>query len=378
MLDLENLTKTFVSRHDQRNEPALKGVSFSVREGEFFTLLGPSGCGKTTTLQCIAGLEDPDSGVIRIGNDVVYDTQHHVSVPANHRGLGMVFQSYAIWPHMTVIENVAFPLVHGTRSESSSRARARALAALEMVELAHLAERPAPLLSGGQQQRVALARAIVHEPRLLLLDEPLSNLDARLRETMRTELRSLVKQLGTTTLFVTHDQIEAVGMSDKIVLMRDGLIVQQGTPREICTRPADVFVAEFIGQNNLVGATLTRRGNAPLATTALGDVHCVANDDVREGARGVLVIHPRAIAVDTGSGPEDDNRFTASVTEAVFLGDQLDVALRIGDDVTLRASFSPFEGIHPGETLNIRIPARLCTVVSGDIGHAGATRDVGR
>ncbi len=367
MLELTQLTKTYPSQLTQRNEPALKGVSFSVREGEFFTLLGPSGCGKTTTLQCIAGLEDPDTGNIRIGDDTVFDHASGTCVPANKRGLGMVFQSYAIWPHMTVVENVAFPLVHGTARERGAAARRRALQALEMVELGHLADRPAPLLSGGQQQRVALARALVHEPRLLLLDEPLSNLDARLRETMRIELRNLVKKLGTTTIFVTHDQVEAVGMSDTIVLMRDGNIIQSGSPRDICMRPNDVFVAEFIGQNNLLPATL--RGDH--AQTAIGALRCVANDDVAEGSAAVLVIHPRAILAHDAQPAADDNLLDAVVDDAVFLGDQLDVSLRVGDTV-LRAAFSPFTALARGDRLSIRIPASLCTMVRDDPSRQGA------
>ncbi len=377
MLELENLTKSFDSRHQQRNEPALKGVSFRVCEGEFFTLLGPSGCGKTTTLQCIAGLEDPDTGRIRIGGDWVFDAQAGTSLPANHRGLGMVFQSYAIWPHMTVLENVSFPLVHGVRRCPSSQVRPRAIQALEMVELGHLADRPAPLLSGGQQQRVALARALVHEPRLLLLDEPLSNLDARLRETMRTELRHLVKNLGTTTIFVTHDQVEAVGMSDKIALMREGLVVQEGTPRDICMRPNDVFVAEFIGQNNLVDASLTQGPPNAVARTSFGEVHCNANDDVAVGERAVLVVHPRALVLGDDGGADHENRFHATVADVIFLGDQLDVALQVGEQV-LHASLDPFSDLRVGDTVELRLPAERCTVVRGDIAHAGSTRDMGR
>ena len=367
MLSVGNLTKTFPAHAGQGRVEAVKGVSFDVREGEFFTLLGPSGCGKTTTLQCIAGLEDPDSGEIRIANETVFSSDRGVGVPANRRGLGMVFQSYAIWPHMTVIENVAFPLLYGVHKTSFGKARPMALKALEMVELGHLADRPAPLLSGGQQQRVALARAIVHEPRLLLLDEPLSNLDAKLRETMRSELRRLVEKLGTTTIFVTHDQIEAIGMSDEIVLMRDGLIVQQGTPREICMRPESAFVAEFIGQNNLVGGRVLGVRPDTRVETAFGVVDCTPNDALGEGSRAVVVVHPRTVSIhpDLPHGGGRANVFRGTVTELSFLGHELEVTVSL-EGHRLNASLNPFEELRIGQTVHLELPAEFCTVVPAD------------
>ena len=196
--------------------PAVRGVSFTVPDGSFYTLLGPSGCGKTSTLRAIAGLERPSAGEIVIGNDVVFSSKASITVPPHRRDIGMVFQSYAIWPHMTVLENVRFPLEKGRRRLPKQQAKQMAMRALDMVQLGHLAERPATLLSGGQQQRVALARAVALEPKVLLLDEPLSNLDAKLRVEMRRDVKELVGRLGITTVYVTHDQVEALSMSDQI------------------------------------------------------------------------------------------------------------------------------------------------------------------
>lgn len=367
MLVLENLKKTYISRVNSRRERALKGISLEVKEGEFFTLLGPSGCGKSTTLQCVAGLENPDSGTIRIDGETVFSRAAEKNVAANKRGLGMVFQSYAIWPHMTVSENVCFPLIHGKRRYPAGEIKKRALDALEMVQLAHLAERPAPLLSGGQQQRVALARALVHEPKLLLLDEPLSNLDARLRDEMRTELRSLVKRVGTTTVFVTHDQTEAVGMSDRIVLMRRGRIVQEGTPRDICVRPRNAFVAEFIGQNNLVRGRVLERSSCLMVDTPLGVLRCTASESPQESEDVVVVIHPRAITVnETDNAVEEgSNVLQADVASTTFLGDQLDVIARVGEQ-HLHVSASPFSTISEGEKCTLSLPIDLCAAVPAD------------
>src|SRR6187551_822991 len=236
MLKVVNLKKTYTSEAGKVG--AVEGVDFEVQAGEVFALLGPSGCGKTTTLRCIAGLETPDSGQIWIGDRPIYDDRTKLIVPVYRRGVGMVFQSYAIWPHMTVFDNVAFPLVRGGFRVSKSEVKERVNNALRLVQMDGFGDRPAPLLSGGQQQRVALARALVYEPQVLLLDEPLSNLDAKLREDMRGEIADLVKRLQITTLFVTHEQIEALTMSDKIGLMRDGCIVQEGTPSEIYGAPS--------------------------------------------------------------------------------------------------------------------------------------------
>ena len=228
----------------------MRDFSLSVGRGEFVTLLGPSGCGKTTTLRCVAGLERPDAGEIRIGDEVVASAGRGIYLYPEHRNIGMVFQSYAVWPHMTVFENVAYGL--RVRRIAAAEIRERTTRALELVGLDHLAERYATKLSGGQRQRVALARAIVYEPRVVLFDEPLSNLDAKLREQMRIELVRLQQEVGITSIYVTHDQAEALVMSDRVVVMDKGVIQQIDDPQTIYARPANTFVANFIGVANLM------------------------------------------------------------------------------------------------------------------------------
>ena len=233
---------------------AVEGVSFEVRPGEQLTLLGPSGCGKTTTLRAIAGLERPTSGAIRIGGKSAYASAERINVPAEKRGLSMVFQSYAIWPHMTVFDNVAYGL--RVRRHSAQEIRDKVRQALDLVQMGAFEERQASQLSGGQQQRVALARACVFSPSVLLFDEPLSNLDAKLRADMRIELRELQHRLGITSVYVTHDLEEALAMSDRIVVMRNGRIEQTGSPAEIYNLPRNAFVADFVGSSNLIQGRL--------------------------------------------------------------------------------------------------------------------------
>jgi iron(III) transport system ATP-binding protein len=233
---------------------AVSGVSFQVRPGEQLTLLGPSGCGKTTTLRAIAGLERPSAGSIRIGGTTVYSSAQGINMPAEKRGLSMVFQSYAIWPHMSVFDNVAYGL--RVRRVGAREIDTKVREALALVQMAGFERRPASQLSGGQQQRVALARACVFSPQVLLFDEPLSNLDAKLRADMRIELRELQHRLGVTSLYVTHDLEEALAMSDRIVVMRDGAIEQIGSPSDIYNLPRNAFVADFVGSANLIRGRL--------------------------------------------------------------------------------------------------------------------------
>src|SRR5436190_11700372 len=256
LLEVVDLVKTFAAAKGELRGRvfAVDHVSLEVQEGELFTLLGPSGCGKTTTLRSIAGLEIPDGGTISLGGRVLFSSTTKVKVPANQRGLGMVFQSYAIWPHMNVFENVAFPLKVLPRGKRPGRSelRARVERALAVVKLEQLASRDATALSGGQQQRLALARALVMEPALLLLDEPLSNLDAKLRHLLRFELKRLQRELKITTVYVTHDQSEALALSHEIAVMKDGRIQQIGSPRDIYERPSSAFVADFVGSTNFL------------------------------------------------------------------------------------------------------------------------------
>lgn len=240
MIEISALSKRY-----GQGQPILQGVSLSIRKGEFFTLLGPSGCGKTTLLRCIAGLEHAEQGAIEIAGNRVFDAERQRYVPPEKRNIGMVFQSYAIWPHMSVLENVAFP----ARVRGYADALAQAREALRIVEMASFADRPASQLSGGQQQRVALARAIAGKPDVLLLDEPLSNLDAALREQMRGELRKLQVELGITTILVTHDQSEALSMSDRIAIIDSGRISEIGTPESVYRTPTSAFGASFLGDS---------------------------------------------------------------------------------------------------------------------------------
>src|SRR5881392_359401 len=254
-LEVTDLRKQFAI-----GRPAIDGVSFAVPAGEIVVLLGPSGCGKTTTLRCVAGLEHPTDGEISIAGRIVSSPANGILVPPRLRELGMVFQSYAVWPHMTVRQNVIYPLKH--RKMTRGDANRKVDEVLELVGLAEYADRPVVALSGGQMQRVALARSIVYRPQLLLLDEPLSNLDAKLRLRLRDDLRTILKQTGMTALYVTHDQAEAVVLGDRIGVMRDGKLLQIGTPDQIYNRPADLFVANFTGATNELTGTLVARNGA--------------------------------------------------------------------------------------------------------------------
>ncbi len=287
--------------------------SFSIGEGELFTLLGPSGCGKTTLLRLIAGFYAPDEGEIR------FDGKRVNEVPPHKRGIGMVFQNYALWPHMTVRENVAYGL--RLREISSSEIEGRTSQILEKVRLEKYGARYPGQLSGGQQQRVALARALVLNPKILLLDEPLSNLDAKVRIQVRAEIRKLQKELGITTVYVTHDQEEALTLSDHIVVFNQGRIFQMGTPRELYERPKNRFVADFIGINNLVEGTV-RESNAGFTAvdTEVGPVRALPNEALKPGDKCILCIRPENIALGL---PSESNTVKGKVSFAAYLGHTL-------------------------------------------------------
>jgi ABC-type Fe3+/spermidine/putrescine transport system ATPase subunit len=301
---------------------AVRGVSFTVGAGEHLTLLGPSGCGKTTTLRAIAGLERPAAGEIRIGGRPVFASASGVNVSAERRGLSMVFQSYAIWPHMSVFDNVAYGLRVRRRPEAEVKARVRE--ALELVQLGHLGERSASRLSGGQQQRVALARAFVFSPAVLLFDEPLSNLDAKLRAEMRVELKELQRRLDVTSVYVTHDLEEALAISDRIVVMRDGAIEQVGTPAEIYDRPRNTFVADFVGSANLIRGRrrpdLERDGLVVIETPGGALVHGVASGP-RAGDEALVAVRTVRLRIDRVRPGTAVNAWPARIRRRVFQGD---------------------------------------------------------
>jgi iron(III) transport system ATP-binding protein len=357
--------------------PAVDGVSFSVPEGGFYTLLGPSGCGKTTTLRCIAGLERPDRGTIQLGDTVVMSDR--IFVPPHRRDIGMVFQSYAVWPHMTVFENVAFPLRVGGRKLGEQEVRAKVMAALDLVGLAGFERRMATQLSGGQQQRLSLARALVRAPAVLLLDEPLSNLDAKLRERMRGELLLIQKRTGITTLFVTHDQVEALSMSDRIAVMDRGRIVQEGTPQEIYHSPANEFVAGFIGSTNLLRGEVV--GADPVSgwlrlKTSVGTL-------VARGPAGILGpvvvgIRPEDIIVHRGARHANLQLEGPNVVEAVveigqFTGTYVEYRMRT-DATVLMVRTSSRADLQRNEPAQLEIPPESIRVfvVRSETPHAPA------
>jgi iron(III) transport system ATP-binding protein len=289
-LKVSNLVKNFDSH------AAVDHISFAVEKGEFLTLLGPSGCGKTTTLRCIAGLETPDEGEIYIGEKLMVSGQGNVFVAPDKRDLGMVFQSYAIWPHLTVFDNVAYPLREKKFKKEFIREKVGQI--LEMVHLSGFVDRPATKLSGGQQQRVALARALVYDPQVLLFDEPLSNLDAKLRIEMRNEIRNLQKKLGLTSIYVTHDQEEAFALSDRIIVMNEGKIEQIGDPFTLYFKPGTRFVAQFIGQTNFFQGTVEKADERSVTLSALGTlIHIDRKTGLKKGDRVYISLRPEYIRI---------------------------------------------------------------------------------
>lgn len=369
MLEIENLRKTFPGGKGRREKRvvAVNDVSLTVEQGQLFTLLGPSGCGKTTTLRCVAGLEQPDSGEITVGERTLFAASRGIRVRANERGLGMVFQSYAIWPHMNVFKNVAFPLeVLPWRQRPSKREiRGRVERVLAIVQLDHLADRRATDLSGGQQQRLALARALVMEPPLMLLDEPLSNLDAKLREEMRFELKRLQGDLGITTVYVTHDQVEALAMSNVIAVMRDGRIEQLGKPREIYEGPLSRFVADFIGTSNFIDGRI--KGREPdgmfLVATDQGELRARSAMNLPAGESVVVSVRPEHVQITKGAAAVNSvGTWTGVVETRAFLGECVDHVIRVGD-LALRARCNPTLSLPPKTEVTLTFPESACSLV---------------
>lgn len=315
MISIRRLQKRFPVRDGV--VAAIRSLDLEIAEGEFFVIVGASGSGKTTLLRCIAGLETPDGGEIRIGGHAVFSEAPPLWVAPQRRKLGMVFQSYAVWPHLTVFENVALPLAEGSQRIPRRDVASRVAEALKLVQLEEHADRPATLLSGGQQQRVALARAIAVNSRILLMDEPLSNLDARLREEVRGKIRELAKQLGSTVLYVTHDQVEAMAISDKIALMRSGELLQVGAPLEIYHKPNRAEVAEFFGSVNWLEAKVIQPG---LAESAIGNLRICGSS--KPGEQVLLGFRPECLTLADDALESNPNNFDGKLHTSTFLGDQ--------------------------------------------------------
>ncbi|MGB9709360.1 MAG: ABC transporter ATP-binding protein [Infirmifilum sp.] len=303
-----------------KNVQAVRGVSFTINKNELVTLLGPSGCGKTTTLRLIAGLEYPDKGEIIIDGKIVSSPEKNIFVPPHKRGIGMIFQNYAVWPHMTVYDNIAYGLRLMKLSKEEIDKRVKEV--LEMLSLAGLERRYPTQLSGGQQQRVALARALAARPSLLLLDEPLSNLDAKLRERMRFEIRNIVKRFGLTGIYVTHDQAEALVISDRIIVMNNGVIEQIGKPEEVYRTPANRFVADFIGVANFIPIRIKKITENFQAIAEMQDgtlIKCIASSRLKENDPAYLMIRPENIIL-TKQPLYNENTLMVKVAYRVYLG----------------------------------------------------------
>ncbi len=364
MLRVEGL---YTEYPNERGEivKAAQDVNFTVPEGKLFTLLGPSGCGKTTTLRSIAGLEKPRVGEIAVNDRIVYSSAKGVFVTPNRRGFGMVFQSYAIWPHMNVFQNAAFPLEVGAKGYSRQEIRDKVMRGLTAVQLEHLADREATKLSGGQQQRLALARALVMEPQLLLLDEPLSNLDAKLRHHLRFELKRLQRELKITTVYVTHDQSEALALSHEIAVMNEGRIQQIGTPREIYERPGSAFVADFVGSTNFLDGSVL--GPDAVDThyrvrTEIGDLTVLATESFKADDKVLVSVRPEDVELSPGKPQRSDNVWEGVVDQKVFLGEVVDLQVKLGQRML-------FSRQHPslrskvGETIYVQLDPEKCVAL---------------
>lgn len=342
-LKLTNVTKVFGNGDDQIT--AVDNFNFTINPGEFVTLLGPSGCGKTTTLRMIAGFETPTSG------DISLDGNNLKNLTPDKRPMGMVFQSYALFPHMSVFENVAYGL--RVQKLSKSEIESRVAGVLDSMSLSHLAQRAPNQLSGGQQQRVALARAMVVEPKVLLFDEPLSNLDAKLRAQMRIEIRKIQQKLGITSVFVTHDQDEAMSLSDRIVVMRNAVVEQSGTPDEIYRRPSSVFVADFIGRSNFFEVANVKAKGAGKATVEVNgeSMEVLAHPNAVNSKKPVLLVRPESIEVKAASASKADG----TVSNIVFYGNHVEYSITTKHGEVSAIESDPIydEIVQPGQSASL-------------------------
>lgn len=374
MIQIHDLSKRFGSGGAAVD--VLAGIELDVPHGSLFTLLGPSGCGKTTTLRCVAGLEKPTAGEIRLNRQVVYSSGTGIWVPAERRDVGMVFQSYAIWPHMTVLENVVYPLDAKRVPKAEKLRRARDI--LEKVGLAELAGRPSTQLSGGQQQRVALARALVAQPDVLLFDEPLSNLDANLREQLRAEIVSLQKEYGITALYVTHDQEEALAISDRIAIMRGGRILETGDALSLYETPACRFSASFLGLANFVDGRIagTAEGGAEVVT-AIGVFRCRNPHRLPAGADCHVFFRPENVAVHGPGGIAAINGLPATVLSRTYLGHGVDIRFQVGSEVIRARVAGRHAQVAPRDTVTISMNPGACMVLARDVPQDEAWLAVG-
>ena len=357
---INNLSKDFFS--EGKRIKALSKINLTIPANQIFTLLGPSGCGKTTLLRSIVGLETPDSGEIAIGEEIVWSKEKNIFVPPEKRGLSMVFQTYAIWPHMTVFDNVAYPLQ--TRKEAKDEIRAKVQKTLRFVQLEGFENRPATKLSGGQQQRVALARALVPEPKVILFDEPLSNLDAKLREETRKELRSFLTKLKITAVYVTHDRIEALSLSDAIAVMKDGRMVEIGTPKKIYFDSDHRFVADFIGRANLInGKVIAFEDSYTIVDSSMGTISCQKSPNASVGDAVTLCIRPEFIKVLETDTSEESNIFRGRVESLLFVGDAYEGEIVIAD-TRLITRIEPTTSVAEGDELILSFDPNHCFVLS--------------
>lgn len=358
-IQIDGLSKYYVA--EGKTVKALDNVTLTIPSNTFFTLLGPSGCGKTTLLRCIVGLETPDEGEIRIGGKVVWSKAKGVAIPTEKRGLGMVFQTYAIWPHMTVFDNVAYPLQ--VRGDRKSDIRQKVADTLKFVQLEGLENRSATRLSGGQQQRVALARALVAQPSVILFDEPLSNLDAKLREETRKELRQFLGKLDITAIYVTHDRVEALALSDTIAVMRAGRIIETGTPQKIYFNADHRFVADFIGRANLIEATVKAQENGlTTVDSGIGTVVC-EHRDVPVGSAVTLCIRPEFITINDKDESAAQNLIHGQVASLEFVGEVYEAEIHVGDE-QLIARIDPDIEVQEGQAVSFSLNPAHCLLVS--------------
>ncbi|MDK9709101.1 MAG: ABC transporter ATP-binding protein [Desulforhopalus sp.] len=339
---------------------ALDDVGLTIPANRIYTLLGPSGCGKTTLLRAIVGLETPDCGEIRIGEDIVYSSEKNIAIPTEKRGLGMVFQTYAIWPHMNVFDNVAYPLQN--RNVAKDEIRRRVSETLSLVQLEGFENRPATKISGGQQQRVALARALVARPKVILFDEPLSNLDAKLREETRKELKSFLSELEITAVYVTHDRVEALALSDTIAIMRAGRIVETGTPKKIYFEAESTFVADFIGRANLIKAVVSEQlPESTVVDSAIGRI-CCKKTGFPVGEAVTLCLRPEFIRLVQGT-KQGPNVVSGTITDLIFVGEAYEGEIRVGKQLLL-ARLEPETELTAGAAVSFQVSPDHCFLVA--------------